>query len=490
MWKLTIEDDEGQRTTLDLTLEEYTIGRAEDNDIRLTERNISRRHCILRQTEEDGWQVLDEGSYNGTFVNGERVTEEGRSLAAADIINIGDYRIELEDASAEKADQEPARKRRPDRLICVIGPNPGMEFPLDGDRLSIGRAEDATICINHASVSRLHAELHNLGQSRWECVDQGSSNGIRINGVELRRGIIEPGDALELGDVRLRFVAAGKFYRPVVDMSQQLPGIPLDGMAGPAGTPSSDRRPLTIAAAFFAVIVVAIGAWVMFSKPDDTNAGPAEAPPMAATDEEAQAYLKEAKEYASQGDIQKAHQILQAIPEASPVRESDEYVGLEDKWADSMFAKADEASGADDKVAILNQISETTTVSPEKRQRAAEMALEIAPDRPPPRIVYPPRPGGVTPQPAPPPEPGSIYDDPPTKPTTSPDTEPTSKSSGQGPPPVDPMKQALLSKMQSGSASCQDLRMLIALCSNDGDTKTRNAAFAAWKSKKDSGACE
>jgi ABC transport system ATP-binding/permease protein len=50
----------------------------------------------------------------------------------------------------------------------------------------------------------------NLGQGRWEVVDQGSSNGIRINGVELRRGIIEPGDALELGDVRLALRGGGE----------------------------------------------------------------------------------------------------------------------------------------------------------------------------------------------------------------------------------------------------------------------------------------
>ena len=47
MWKLTIEDDEGQRTQLDLGHEEYTIGRAEDRHIRLTERNVSRRHARI-----------------------------------------------------------------------------------------------------------------------------------------------------------------------------------------------------------------------------------------------------------------------------------------------------------------------------------------------------------------------------------------------------------------------------------------------------------
>ena len=42
MWKLVIEDDEGKRTVVPLTRDEYTLGRREGNTIRLTERNVSR----------------------------------------------------------------------------------------------------------------------------------------------------------------------------------------------------------------------------------------------------------------------------------------------------------------------------------------------------------------------------------------------------------------------------------------------------------------
>ena len=44
MWKLVIEDDEGKRTVVPLTRDDYTIGRKEGNTIRLTERNVSRDH--------------------------------------------------------------------------------------------------------------------------------------------------------------------------------------------------------------------------------------------------------------------------------------------------------------------------------------------------------------------------------------------------------------------------------------------------------------
>ncbi len=81
----------------------------------------------------------------------------------------------------------------------VVGPTPGAEFPLDGERLRSRRSEDATISIGHSSVSRLHAELIGLGSGRYEVVDKQSANGVRINGVELKRGLLEAGDALELG---------------------------------------------------------------------------------------------------------------------------------------------------------------------------------------------------------------------------------------------------------------------------------------------------
>jgi pSer/pThr/pTyr-binding forkhead associated (FHA) protein len=472
MWKLTIEDDEGQRTSLDLTLEEYAVGRAEESDIRLTERNISRKHAVIRKTD-DGWVLVDEGSYNGSYVNGARADDSGLPVISGDIVNLGDYRIEIEDSTVTAA-AEPARKRRPDRLICVIGPTPGAEFTLNGDRISLGRAEEATICINHASVSRLHTELHNLGQSRWEVVDQGSSNGVRINGVELRRGIIEPGDALELGDVRLRFVAAGKFYRPVVDMSQQLPGI--EGMAGPAGVPANDKRLGTVVAALAICGLLGLGAWAMFSGPGPETS-PSDSPPMAATDEEAEQYLKNAKASGSEGDWQKAHQFLQGVPESSPVYESADYRDLEDKWADWMFAKADEAESAEDKRKVLNIISETESVSLEKRQKAADMALEIAPDKPPPRIVYPP---GV---PRPTPVPGKTTG--PAPKTTSKKPEPDKGTTGDDKFDMSKLKPGLVAKMNSGTASQQDLRLLMNICGMDGDTACRNAAFAAWKAGKD-----
>ncbi len=492
MWKLTIEDDEGQRTTLELGDEDYTIGRADDASIRLTERNVSRKHAVIKHKPEGGgWLIEDGGSYNGIFVNGERI-EQAVAFNPGDSVQLADYRLEIVDQQeTAPAVEEDPRKVRPDRLVMVIGPSPGQEYPLNVDRVGIGRAEDATISINHASVSRLHCELVQMGQGRWEVVDSGSANGIRINGVELRRGIIEPGDALELGDVRLRYVAAGKYYRPgAADLSQQLPAVPFDAMtpATTSGVAPQARKSggstVVMVGAIVAVLIV-VGAYVMLRPASGAGGRPAASgTAMAQSEEEARLMLKTAQESAAE-DIEYAHKTLMRIPADSPVRDSTEFKTIEDKWADYMFAKAEKTNDPAEKARILNKISETESVSAEKREKAASMT----PERPTTPIDLdqngrpPGTAAGSTPHPA-----GSAAT--PTHSSGTTDT-PTPSSEASAPPPENtgtpdkfeqnPQKAGLMAKMQSGRASEADLRMLKAICMTDGDKSCRNAAVAALK---------
>jgi len=73
-----------------------TIGRAPENDIQLLHLGVSRRHAEV--SYEDGrLMVRDLGSRNGTFVNGDRITE--RELAPEDEIAIGQARLTIPKAS-------------------------------------------------------------------------------------------------------------------------------------------------------------------------------------------------------------------------------------------------------------------------------------------------------------------------------------------------------------------------------------------------------
>lgn len=101
MFKLVIQDDEGKTTVVPLIRDEITIGRKEGNTIRLTERNVSRRHARIMRS--NGEIVLEDlGSYNGIRVNNARITERV-SLRLSDQVQIGDYKLYLKSEAAVEA---------------------------------------------------------------------------------------------------------------------------------------------------------------------------------------------------------------------------------------------------------------------------------------------------------------------------------------------------------------------------------------------------
>lgn len=101
MYRLVIEDDEGHTTPVSLLRDELTIGRREGNSIRLTQRNVSRRHArVLR--ENNLFFVEDLGSYNGVRLNGERIAGR-RALREGDIVQIGDYHLTIQRERAAAA---------------------------------------------------------------------------------------------------------------------------------------------------------------------------------------------------------------------------------------------------------------------------------------------------------------------------------------------------------------------------------------------------
>jgi pSer/pThr/pTyr-binding forkhead associated (FHA) protein len=392
MWKLVIEDDEGKRTVVPLTREQYSIGRKDGNTIRLTERNVSREHARLYKktngaapptTERPTFVLEDLTSYNGVFVNGLRITH-AQDLAHGDLVQIGDYRIVLQDealldtaapvTSDAKATipQAPAVRAqaaslldRPNRLVMLAGPTPGVEYPLTDERMTIGRAEDASISINHNSVSRLHCEVHALGDGRFEIVDKGSSNGVRVNASDLRRGIIEPGDVIELGDVKFKFIGAGQIFRATD--SQQL--ALLNDRAAADIVRGSKRGSNALPIAIFAVVVAAgaIGAWV-YTRPK--GAAVAQTSSAAATSPD-QTALDDAKKKCAAGDCDGAHDELAAIAESSPVRASPDFKDLMNRWADQTLVRGDAEQDSVRKHALYQKVATDMAVDPERRKAAA-----------------------------------------------------------------------------------------------------------------------
>ncbi|HEY3822401.1 MAG TPA: FHA domain-containing protein [Polyangiaceae bacterium] len=522
MWKLVIEDDEGKRTLVPLTRDQYSVGRKEGNTIRLTERNVSREHARLFKKPANGapappdkptFVLEDLTSYNGVFVNGLRITH-AQDLSHGDLVQIGDYRIVLQDelvadisASSLPNDAKSTLPQgghsrastlmdRPNRLVMLAGPTPGAEFPLVEERMTVGRAEDASVSINHNSVSRLHCEVHALGDGRFEIVDKGSSNGVRVNSAELRRGIVEPGDVIELGDVKFKFIGAGQIFRPTE--SQQL-AVLNDRAAGEIvrGKRGATALPLAI----FAVVVIAgaIGAWV-YTRPHPPTTSTA--PTATAAMSPDQQAVADAQKLIASGDPEGAHEKLATVPDGAAVRSSPEFKDVENKWADQELAHADAEPDFNRKRALYQRVSQDPAVDPARRKAAADKlqsldavavittatpsALPAASGKPDPQEVALSRFDGgrrtaLAPDPANPPATTAPAPLPPvTAPTTATATAPRPTGAS-----VDDkerllalqgtqdskmaLKQQLEQKVYSGRASDTEINLLISTCKDLGD---------------------
>jgi ABC transport system ATP-binding/permease protein len=64
------------------------IGRANDNEIVVSDLSVSRYHAELRRDSRGGYEIVDLSSHNGTYVNGQRITTSAQ-VTEADIISIG-----------------------------------------------------------------------------------------------------------------------------------------------------------------------------------------------------------------------------------------------------------------------------------------------------------------------------------------------------------------------------------------------------------------
>jgi ABC transport system ATP-binding/permease protein len=308
MFKLVIQDDEGKTTVVPLIRDEITIGRKEGNTIRLTERNVSRRHARIVRSN-GAVAIEDLGSYNGVRVNGTRIAQR-TSLSVSDRVQIGDYLIELKAEGVEQASDDgktqPIERMDPNYIEAQIGtaatmppapagaagvppPTPvvaladtdpaaraiaamplapigqtsgharlvvlssnfaGQEWELSRPQMIIGRTDDNDLVVNHRSISRNHAKfVREPDTGRYTISDLQSSNGVRVNGEEYGKVELRRGDVIDLGHVRLRFVEPGEDF--VFGRDAQIADVPTGGK----------NKTLMIAAA---VVLLGVGGVAIF----------------------------------------------------------------------------------------------------------------------------------------------------------------------------------------------------------------------------------
>ena len=90
-------------------------------------------------------------------------------------------------------------------VIRAGGGRVGESFPLNADRMTIGRRPDSDIFLDDVTVSRDHALLVRRSGDYY-LDDLGSLNGTYVNRHRIESNRIEDGDELQIGKYKLTFL--------------------------------------------------------------------------------------------------------------------------------------------------------------------------------------------------------------------------------------------------------------------------------------------
>jgi len=90
---LLIDKGPRQGTKFQLKAERNVIGRGADVEVKLDDSSVSRQHATI-SSHQGGWAIEDQGSRNGTLVNGQKI-EQKVIVTPKDIIQVGAYTLKL-----------------------------------------------------------------------------------------------------------------------------------------------------------------------------------------------------------------------------------------------------------------------------------------------------------------------------------------------------------------------------------------------------------
>jgi pSer/pThr/pTyr-binding forkhead associated (FHA) protein len=111
----------------------------------------------------------------------------------------------------EAGERGSAKRTKSEAKLIVLDPaqsvlTPGFTIPL-ARKTTIGRHPDCSVVIDEPFLSAFHAEFTKKG-GEWSLNDLDSTNGVFKNGEAVAGATrISPGDIVQLGRIKLKFVA-------------------------------------------------------------------------------------------------------------------------------------------------------------------------------------------------------------------------------------------------------------------------------------------
>jgi ABC-type multidrug transport system ATPase subunit/pSer/pThr/pTyr-binding forkhead associated (FHA) protein len=218
---------DGTWQTFPMESGEKTFGRDPNCDFYLNDSEVSREHIRIR-IDDDGIWIMDLGSTNGTIVNGVRLEpHQEHPLHSGQMFAIGNYLLQIDEPSrfykapssvAGRAGEtyissENAQTIYEGDHVKPVTPVQAMNL-MSQERVTIGRALDNVVVLDHPLVSRYHAVIERAGTG-FRILDLGSTNGVFINDKRIE----EEADLKDWDQIR---VGAYSFVLFGEDLQQQV----------------------------------------------------------------------------------------------------------------------------------------------------------------------------------------------------------------------------------------------------------------------------
>jgi ABC-type multidrug transport system ATPase subunit/pSer/pThr/pTyr-binding forkhead associated (FHA) protein len=176
--------------TYSLSTARVTIGRAEDNDVVIDSRIVSRHHAYLDRVQ-DGYLISVISEAGNPVLFGGRPLTASHKLKHGDILRIGSLdpgmmvtMTYIDLSQAVEAQATPIRFS-------------------EKNLIQIGRDASNDVVLNSPAVSRYHAQAERIGQ-RHRLTDLRSTNGTFVNDKRIEGDVwLQPSDVIRIGSFRI-----------------------------------------------------------------------------------------------------------------------------------------------------------------------------------------------------------------------------------------------------------------------------------------------
>lgn len=201
----------------DVAGDQVRIGRHPDNEVQIDNMSVSRFHCTLTRDARGVWSMVDEGSHNGTFVNGARAPR--RDLRDGDSLGIGQFVVSVRSDDAPRLDavvasrqisvralsttRELRQAQAPEKAHLEPVSRAGPPLVVARDLIQLGAGNEMDLRVPGPPKSALIVRGYGGFQLVHACPGQAV---VLVDGEPvLDRVWLEDGALLHVGGLELRF---------------------------------------------------------------------------------------------------------------------------------------------------------------------------------------------------------------------------------------------------------------------------------------------